>query len=128
VLIYASALPELDTTAIPRGPIAGLPLYLYILCSAVPELYRFPLDSHHGDLEYFEQWAEYYSKLPEHRQRPAAIRTAGELSHLWPMGRFYRGCPAGERISARRREGERVEGPEHRRYVLILGECAADWG
>lgn len=72
---------------------------------------------HHGLAQHLQQWPKHHPELPKRRQCSAAIRSPSKLAHLRAMGCLHRGCPARQRISARWRQRERLEGSEHRRYV-----------
>jgi hypothetical protein len=76
-----------------------------------------PLDLHHGLAQHLQQWPKHHTELSERRQFAAAVRCSSKFAHIWPMGRIRSGCPTSQRISERRRQGERFEGSEHRRYV-----------
>jgi hypothetical protein len=76
-----------------------------------------PLDLQHGLAQHLQQWPKHHTELSERRQFAAAVRCSSKFAHIWPMGRIRSGCPTSQRISERRRQGERFEGSEHRRYV-----------
>lgn len=80
---------------------------------------------HHGLVEHIQQWPKYHAKLSERRQCSAAIRYTGKLAYIRAMGRLRGSCPASKRISERRWERKRLEGPEHRRYVIATSQSTA---
>lgn len=73
--------------------------------------------NHHGLAQHVHQRAQHHPQLPERRQRSAAFRFPGTVAYIRTMGRLRGDCPTCQRVPARRRERERLEGPEHRRYV-----------
>jgi hypothetical protein len=95
-----------------------------------------PLNNlHHGLPQHVEQWPEHHSKLPECHKHSAAFRPASQLTHVWPMGSVYCGCPARQRVPARWRQGKRPESTKHGRYVnsrnktqLVRGKTTELWG
>jgi hypothetical protein len=82
-----------------------------------PSTHSAPPTLHHGLAQHIQQRPQPHAELPERRQRSAAIRRAGQLANIWPVGRLRRGCPTSQRISRRRGKRERVESTEHWRYV-----------
>jgi hypothetical protein len=96
------------------------------LPAASPHSSGHPPVHHHGLAQHVHQRAQHHPQLPERRQHPAAVRCPGTVADIRTMGRLRRHCPTCQRVPARRREGERPEGPEHRRYVeLIPGHSMA---
>jgi hypothetical protein len=76
-----------------------------------------PTNLHHGLAQHLQQRPQHHTELPERRQHPAAAGRPGSLAHIRTMGSLRRGRPAGQRFPGRQRQGERAQGPEHRRYV-----------
>jgi len=74
---------------------------------------------HNGLAQHLHQRAQHHPQLPERRQHSAAVWCPGTVADIRTMGCLRCDCPTCQRVPARRRERERLEGPEHRRYVEL---------
>lgn len=114
-------IPSLTARHAPGGPASPLiadssPCPLSILdCPDLPRL-CVPKHSsttpHHVVAQHVEQWAQHKTELRERCQFAAPVWPPGKFAHLWPVGPLHRPGSPRQRLPARWRQRERLEGPD----------------